>query len=176
MYPVTRPVQLGFVMPAEFRSPLSRATLVQEIDRALALIAGRFTSAWMVDHLQFGDMDVLEGFTALTWFAARHPQLRFGNTVLCQSFRNPAHLAKMAATLQLLSGGRFTLGLGAGWHQEEYDAYGYEFPRDGVRVDQLREAVQIIKSGARRRPPSTASTTGCPRRAASRVRTPLHPS
>ena len=64
---------------------------------------------------------------------------------MCQSFRNPALLAKMGATLQLLSGGRFTLGIGAGWYESEYLAYGYEFPRSGIRVEQLEEAVQIIK-------------------------------
>jgi alkanesulfonate monooxygenase SsuD/methylene tetrahydromethanopterin reductase-like flavin-dependent oxidoreductase (luciferase family) len=66
--------------------------------------------------------------------------------VLCQSFRNPALLAKMAATLQFLSGGRFILGLGAGWHAEEYRAYGYDFPAPGVRVEQLEETLQIIRA------------------------------
>lgn len=99
----------------------------------------------MVDHLQFGDTAVLEGFAALAYLAGRHPRLKFGHTVVCQSFRNPALVAKMAATLQLLSGGRFVLGLGAGWHAEEYRAYGYEFPPDGVRVAQTAEALQIIR-------------------------------
>lgn len=139
-------IQLGFVIPVEDRSGGSRPLPLHEIDQALELISGRFVSAWSVDHLQFGDTSMLEGFTALTWYAARHPRLHFGNAVLCQSFRNPAHLAKMAATLQNLSGGRFTLGLGAGWHREEYDAYGYEFPPAALRVDQLREAVQVIQA------------------------------
>jgi alkanesulfonate monooxygenase SsuD/methylene tetrahydromethanopterin reductase-like flavin-dependent oxidoreductase (luciferase family) len=63
---------------------------------------------------------------------------------VCQSFRNPALLAKMGATLQFLSGGRFILGLGAGWNEEEYRAYGYDFPPARVRVAQLEETVQII--------------------------------
>jgi alkanesulfonate monooxygenase SsuD/methylene tetrahydromethanopterin reductase-like flavin-dependent oxidoreductase (luciferase family) len=96
--------------------------------------------------LQFGDQDVLEGFTTLSYMAARHPQLKFGHTVLCQSFRNPALLAKMGATLQFLSGGRFILGIGAGWHEEEYRAYGYDFPPDSVRVEQLNETLQIVKA------------------------------
>ena len=139
-------IQLGFVIPVETSGAVRRLPSVEEIDSALALIAGHFDSAWTVDHLQFDDADVLEGFTALTWYAARHPRLRFGNAVLCQSFRNPAHLAKMGATAQILSGGRLILGLGACWHEEEFAAYGYEFPPAGVRVDQLREAVQIIRS------------------------------
>jgi alkanesulfonate monooxygenase SsuD/methylene tetrahydromethanopterin reductase-like flavin-dependent oxidoreductase (luciferase family) len=82
----------------------------------------------------------------LTYMSALHPELRFGHTVLCQSFRNPALVAKMGATLQFLSGGRFILGIGAGWHAEEYRAYGYDFPPAHVRVEQLEEALQIIKA------------------------------
>jgi alkanesulfonate monooxygenase SsuD/methylene tetrahydromethanopterin reductase-like flavin-dependent oxidoreductase (luciferase family) len=107
---------------------------------------GRFDSAWFVDHLQFDERDVLEGWTALAYEAALHPELDFGNAVLCQSYRNPAHLAKMGATLQFMTGGRFILGLGAGWKDDEYKAYDYPFPPAGVRVDQLDEYVQIIKT------------------------------
>jgi len=139
------PIQFGFILPSEFRNKQIRPTLVEDLNNALDLITGHFDSAWMVDHLQFGDIDVLEGFTALTYLSALHPQLKFGNTVLCQSFRNPALLAKMAATLQFMSGGRFILGLGAGWHEEEYKSYGYEFPPAGARVKQLEEAIQIIQ-------------------------------
>jgi alkanesulfonate monooxygenase SsuD/methylene tetrahydromethanopterin reductase-like flavin-dependent oxidoreductase (luciferase family) len=66
--------------------------------------------------------------------------------VLCQSFRNPGLLGKMAATLQYLSGGRYTLGLGAGWHAEEYAAYGYDFPPNPTRVEQLEETIQVIRA------------------------------
>ncbi|MGH2522378.1 MAG: LLM class flavin-dependent oxidoreductase [Anaerolineales bacterium] len=138
-------IQFGLIMPADSRDR-RRATFVEDLNRALDLVTGHFDSAWMVDHLQFGNADIFEGFTALTYMAALHPPLRFGHTVLCQSFRNPALLAKMAATLQFMSGGRFILGLGAGWHAEEYQAYGYDFPPDRVRVEQLEEALQIIKA------------------------------
>jgi alkanesulfonate monooxygenase SsuD/methylene tetrahydromethanopterin reductase-like flavin-dependent oxidoreductase (luciferase family) len=111
----------------------------------LGLVAGHFDSAWSIDQLQSGDADQLEGFTALTYMAALRPQLTFGHTVLCQSFRNPALLAQMGATLQFMSGGRFILGIGAGWNEEEYRAYCYDFPPARVRVDQLEEALQIIK-------------------------------
>ncbi len=139
-------VQFGFVMPAELRDRQLRATFVPDLSRALDLAAGHFDSAWMVDHLQFDDVDVLEGFTALTYMAALHPRLKFGHAVLSQSFRNPALLAKMAATLQFMSGGRFIFGIGAGWHAEEYRAYGYDFPPDRVRVEQLEEALQIVRA------------------------------
>lgn len=139
-------IQLGFCMPGDAIHKDWETTFVQDLNRALELITGHFDSAWMVDHLQFGDTAVLEGFTTLTYFAALHPQIKFGHTVLCQSFRNPALLAKMSATLQFLSGGRFILGIGAGWHEEEYRAFGYAFPRDRVRVDQLEEALLITKA------------------------------
>jgi alkanesulfonate monooxygenase SsuD/methylene tetrahydromethanopterin reductase-like flavin-dependent oxidoreductase (luciferase family) len=138
-------IQLGFVLPSQGRDKQHRPTQVEDLNRALDLVAGHFDSAWMVDHLQFGDSDMLEGFTALTYLSALHPRLRFGHAVLCQSFRNPALLAKMTATLQFMSGGRFILGLGAGWHEEEYKAYDYDFPPAPVRVEQLAETIQIIR-------------------------------
>jgi alkanesulfonate monooxygenase SsuD/methylene tetrahydromethanopterin reductase-like flavin-dependent oxidoreductase (luciferase family) len=110
------------------------------------LVVGRFHSAWSIDHLLPDNSDLLEGFTTLTYMTARHPELMFGHTVLCQSFRNPALLAQMGATLHFLSGGRFILGIGAGGHQEENQAYGYDFPPARVRVEQLEETLQIIKA------------------------------
>ena len=135
-------IQFGFTMPAEQTGKPQRLIFVENLNRALKLITGHFDSAWSIDHLP----DVLEGFTTLTYMSALHPQLRFGHTVLCQSFRNPALVAKMGATLQFLSGGRFILGIGAGWNETEYRAYGYDFPPARVRVEQLEEALQIIKA------------------------------
>src|SRR5438105_4918094 len=85
-------VQFGFCMPNSARDKQARGTFVEDLNRALDLVTGHFDSAWIVDHLQFGDDDVLEGFTALSYMAALHPQLKFGHVVLCQSFRNPALL------------------------------------------------------------------------------------
>lgn len=139
-------IEFGFVMPAEFGHGQPPADYVTSLKRALERISGRFHSAWMVDHLQFGDTNLLEGLSSVAYMAALHPALRFGNIVTCQSFRNPALLAKMAATIQFLTGGRFILGLGAGWHEEEYRAYGYAFPPNAIRVEQLEEAVYIIRA------------------------------
>ncbi len=139
-------IRFGFILPAGPSPETPRATFVASLDRALERVAGHFDSAWCIDHLQAGEAGQLEGFTTLTYLAARHPQLTFGHTVVCQSFRNPALLAQMGATLHYLSGGRFVLGIGAGWNREEYRAYGYDFPPAGVRVDQLDEAIQIVKA------------------------------
>jgi alkanesulfonate monooxygenase SsuD/methylene tetrahydromethanopterin reductase-like flavin-dependent oxidoreductase (luciferase family) len=137
-------VQFGLFIPAEWRDGRSSATYTANLNRFMTVAAGAFDSAWIIDHLQFGDSAVLEGFTTLAYMAALHPQLRFGHAVLSQSFRNPALLAKMGATLQWLSGGRFILGLGAGWNEEEYRAHGYDFPSAAVRVAQLEETLHII--------------------------------
>lgn len=139
-------IQFGFTMPFGALNLAHRHTFVQDLDRALDLVAGHFDSAWSIDHLLSDDTDQLEGFTLLAYMAARHPQLTFGHTVLCQSFRNPALLAHMGATLHFLSGGRFILGIGAGGQEEEYQAYGYDFPPAHTRVEQLEEALQIIKT------------------------------
>lgn len=139
-------VQFGWIMPSGARPAAGRADYVHNVEQGLELITGHFASAWIEDHLQFDGLDLVEGWTALTYFAARHPRLHFGHAVLCQSYRNPALLAKMAATLQYLSNGRYLLGLGAGWHEREYRAYNYSFPAGGVRASQLEETAQIIRA------------------------------
>jgi len=139
-------IQIGFCIPAQSRKIIKHETWVADIKRALTLVAPYVDSAWVVDHLMFDDEAVLEAFTTLSYFAALYPELKFGHAVLCQSFRNPALLAKMAANLHLLTDGRFILGMGAGWHEAEYRAYGYDFPSNAVRVEQLEEALQIIKA------------------------------
>jgi len=138
-------VQFGWTMPSGMPGE-NRSRHVEIIEQGLQMVSGRFDSAWFVDHLQFDDRDVLEGWTAITYMAGRHPEFEFGNAVTCQSFRNPGLLAKMGATLQFMSGGRFILGLGAGWKEDEYAAYGYDFPAAAVRVEQLEEYVRIIKA------------------------------
>src|SRR5689334_18338240 len=105
-----------------------------------------FDSLWLPDHVQYGANKVAEGWTLLTWALARYPDKLCGHEVLCNSFRNPAHLAKMAATAQALSGGRVVLGIGAGWHAEEYRAYGWPFPATPIRIAQLAEAIELIRA------------------------------
>ena len=107
---------------------------------------GAFTSAWVSDHLMKADAPLLEAWTALTYFAAEFPSFTFGNLVHSQSYRNPALLAKMAATFQYLSNGRLILGIGAGWQADEYAAYGYRYPSAGTRVEQLGEAIDVLRA------------------------------
>jgi probable F420-dependent oxidoreductase len=88
---------------------------------------------------------LLECFTSIAALASTTTRLRFLTTVACNSFRSPALLAKMVASLDAVSGGRMELGLGAGWLRQEYEAYGYDFPPMSVRLAQLREALQVVK-------------------------------
>ena len=108
--------------------------------------AAPFDSLWFPDHVQYGANKVAEGWSLLAWAMARYPDKVCGHEVLCNSFRNPAHLAKMAATLQALSGGRVVLGIGAGWNDEEYRAYGWPLPPARVRIAQLAEAIELIRA------------------------------
>ena len=139
-------VQFGLVIPADTLDKSRQHLYMEDVCRLLDSVKGHYHSAWLIDHLQFGSSAVLEGWTALTYLSALYPELQWGHTVICQSFRNPALLAKMWATLQFMSGGRFILGIGAGWHREEYLAYGYDFPAGGTRVEELDEALQIIEA------------------------------
>jgi alkanesulfonate monooxygenase SsuD/methylene tetrahydromethanopterin reductase-like flavin-dependent oxidoreductase (luciferase family) len=139
-------VQFGLVVPCDALDRSRRHLYMEDVNRLLNYVKSHYDSAWVIDHLQFGDSDVLEGWTVLAYLSALHPELLWGHTVLCQSFRNPALVAKMGATLQLMSNACFTLGIGAGWNEEEYAAYGYHFPPAGTRVEQLDEALHIIKA------------------------------
>lgn len=112
------------------------------LDRA----AGAFDSLWFPDHVQYGDNAVGEGWSMLAFALARYPDKICGHEVLCNSFRNPALLAKMISTTQALSGGRVVLGIGAGWNEEEYRAYGWSFPSARVRIAQLAEAIELIRA------------------------------
>ena len=107
-----------------------------------------FDCVWLADHFYgFADENdpFLESWTTLTWLAAKFPTVQLCHHVMGQGYRNPALTAKMAATLQKLSGGRFILGIGAGWRGEEYERYGYEFPSTATRIRQLEETIQICR-------------------------------
>ena len=157
-------IQFGFILPLVPQDHTLRITFLEDLNRALGLISGRFDSVWSIDHLmnmenRSNGLDDLESFTTLAYLAALHPHFKFGHTVICQTFRNPALVAKMGATLQFLSGGRFLLGIGAGGDESEHKAYGYDFPPAPVRVQQLEEAIQIIKAMWTEAAPSTVRTT-----------------
>jgi probable F420-dependent oxidoreductase len=86
----------------------------------------------------------LDCFTALAAIAMATRRVRLSQLVACNAFRHPALTAKIATTIDHVSGGRFELGLGAGWFREEYDALGFDYPKPATRIAQMREALQII--------------------------------
>ena len=107
-------------------------------------VAEPFDSLWFPDHLQSNAVGVMEGWTLLAYHLARFPDKTCGHQVLCNEFRHPAVLAKMVASAQVLSEGRVVLGIGAGWHREEADAYGLEFGSTPQRVARMSEAIELI--------------------------------
>ncbi len=111
--------------------------------------AAGFESFWASDHFLIRpdavDVDCLEAWTLLTAIATETKKLRIGPMVASQSYRNPCLAAKMAATVDNISGGRVYFGIGAGWKEVEYKAYGYEFPSAGARVRQLDETLTIAR-------------------------------
>ncbi|HET9493891.1 MAG TPA: LLM class flavin-dependent oxidoreductase [Chloroflexia bacterium] len=120
--------------------------LMEANERYIREMQPHFDTVWVEDHFQWDKRPVLEAVTTLSYLAGRHERVRFGHIVLGQSYRSPSLTAKMAANLQLMTGGRYIMGIGAGWKEDEYRAYGYEYPSAGERIDQLEETVQIMRA------------------------------
>jgi F420-dependent oxidoreductase-like protein len=106
-------------------------------------------SIWVYDHFHTvpepTDDATHEAWTLMAAFAAATSHVRLGQMCTCMGYRNPAYLAKVAATIDLISGGRIEMGIGAGWYEHEWLAYGYGFPRIGDRIGALEEGVEIMK-------------------------------
>lgn len=139
--------------PVEGNEPVHRDTPCYEQldwettkDGILRAEALGFDTVWAPDHLLLGrDNAEYECWTLLSTIAGLTDDINIGSLVLCNDYRNPALVAKMAATLDVLSDGRLEFGIGAGWHEPEYDAYGWKY-RDGFdRLMRLDESVRLIK-------------------------------
>ena len=146
-----RSIEVGWRIPEFPIKGRGGPEFVEQILRSLERVEHDFDSAWLSDHMipwanwQDPATDNLEAWTTVSHLMGVFRRLSFGHIVLCNSYRNPAFLAKMAATLCYLAPGRFILGIGAGWKQDEYTAYGYDFPSASARVGALGEGVQIIR-------------------------------
>ncbi|SDC30282.1 probable F420-dependent oxidoreductase, Rv1855c family [Sanguibacter gelidistatuariae] len=108
-----------------------------------------FDSVWVYDHFHTVPEPTTEAtheaWSLMAAFAASTSRVKLGQMCTCMAYRNPAYLAKAATTVDIISGGRAQMGIGAGWYEEEWRAYGYGFPRAGERLDALDEGVQIMK-------------------------------
>jgi probable F420-dependent oxidoreductase len=148
-------MKVGIALPHyDFSYPDGRkADLDATISFAQRAEALGFDSVWVSDHFfldlsKYGGSSErqasLEAMTTLAAVAVETERVRIGTLVLCEAFRLPPLLAKMAATLDIISGGRLELGVGAGWYEDEYLANGYVFPPVGERMARLRETVIIL--------------------------------
>ncbi len=131
------------LLPGPLRAP--NTSWLADLDAALPALRPQFRSLWMTDHFFWDGAPTFEAWTTLSFLAGRFPDYEVGPMVLGQNYRNPAMLALMAGTLQTLSAGRALLGIGAGWKEDEYRAYGFAFPPVGQRMAQLEDALIILR-------------------------------
>jgi probable F420-dependent oxidoreductase len=138
-------VKVGLILPMSDDDGSGTPSWAAIRDLARQAEAGGADSVWVYDHLIFrlgGEATgIHEAWTLLAAVAAATERVELGTIVLATSFRNPALLAKMATTLDAISGGRLILGVGCGWHEPEYTAFGYPFDH---RVDRFAEALQLL--------------------------------
>ncbi len=128
--------------PADHWSTMTRV--------AHAIEAAGFESAWVYDHFHTVPVPTqevtYEAWTLMAALAAVTDTVRLGQMCTCNSYRPPSYLAKVAASIDVISGGRLEMGIGAGWYEHEYLGYGYEFPKPSIRIGMLREGVEIMRA------------------------------
>jgi F420-dependent oxidoreductase-like protein len=122
--------------PAEYFETLKN--IVLESERLC------YDAFWLDDHLMYNDWSILEPWITLSALSQITNRIRLGTMVTCNAHRNPALLAKTAATLDNLSNGRLELGIGAGTQEQEHISYGFDFPKPTVRIEQLGEAIEVM--------------------------------
>jgi alkanesulfonate monooxygenase SsuD/methylene tetrahydromethanopterin reductase-like flavin-dependent oxidoreductase (luciferase family) len=145
-------VKIGVVLPIGFYGEFDSWEPTRAWHRTLAVAALAqslgFESVWTGEHLlSYGDGSGVvfgDGFTLMAAVAQAVPRVGIGYSTICAGFRNPALTAKTASQLDVISGGRLTLGLGAGWKESEFRAFGYEFPSRRQRLAGLEEQLEII--------------------------------
>lgn len=146
-------MRIGVALP-HYGSPGHEPSVQRVVGIAKECERLGFDSVWVSDHLTFdlakyGGSDELIGsvdpLVTLAVLAAETSTVRLGTMVLCNEFRHPAVLAKAAATIDVASGGRLELGLGAGWYEREFALAGLSFPSSAVRLERLGEAVEVLK-------------------------------
>jgi F420-dependent oxidoreductase-like protein len=147
------PMRFGLFIPQGWRLDLVGIEPSEQWSTMSALAAradrGPWESIWVYDHFHTvpepTDEATHEAWTLMSAFAATTSRVRLGQMCTCMAYRNPAYLAKVAATVDIISGGRTEMGIGAGWYEHEWRAYGYGFPAAGERLRALDEGVQIMR-------------------------------
>ncbi|MHC9294513.1 LLM class F420-dependent oxidoreductase [Mycobacterium sp. LTG2003] len=122
-------------------------------DLATYADGGAWDSLWVYDHFHTvpvpTDEATHEAWSLMSAYAATTSRIKLGQMCTAMSYRNPVYLAKVAATADIISGGRIQMGIGGGWYEHEWRAYGYGFPSAGVRLGRLDEGVQIMRDAWR---------------------------
>lgn len=148
-------IVFGVFMPQGWKMELSAidgASAKWERAMEIAMLAEElgYDSIWVYDHVHNvprpSHEAVFECWTTVAALSQRTSRIRLGQMVGCNSYRNPALLAKITSTVDVISGGRLDWGIGAGWYENEYRGYGYEFPTPKDRIGMLRESVEIVTS------------------------------
>ncbi len=147
-------MQFGGFVPQGWRMDLVGVPVERQwatmTDVAHRLESAGYESAWVYDHFHTVPEPTqevtYEAWTLMAALAQATSTIRLGQMCTCNSYRPPSYLAKVASTIDVISGGRLEFAIGAGWYEHEYLAYGYPFPKASVRIGQLREAVEIIKA------------------------------
>jgi F420-dependent oxidoreductase-like protein len=133
-------------IPSEDHWPVMR-------DLAIYADTSPWDSLWVYDHFHTvpmpSDEATHEAWTLMAAYAATTSRIKIGQMCTAMSYRNPVYLAKVAATTDIISGGRVQMGIGGGWYEHEWRAYGYGFPSAGVRLARLDEGVQIMRDAWR---------------------------
>jgi len=149
-----RKIKFGFIVPQGWKldlpkdlSPDNQFGLIKKMVKDAETMD--YDSIWLFDHFhtipRIELASVFECWTTLSALAMETEKIKLGQIVTCNSYRNPALLAKMASILDVISGGRLLFGIGAGWYEHEYLGYGFDFPKPSTRIGMLDEAVQIIR-------------------------------
>ncbi len=146
-------MRFGLFIPQGWRLDLAGIEPAQHWatmrDLAQAADRGPWESLWVYDHFHTvpvpSDEATHEAWTLMAAFGAVTDRVRLGQMCTCMGYRNPTYLAKVAATIDVISGGRVEMGIGGGWYEHEWNAYGYGFPRAGERLAMLDEGVQIMR-------------------------------
>ncbi|MDF1479558.1 LLM class F420-dependent oxidoreductase [Leifsonia sp. H3M29-4] len=146
-------MRFGLFVPQGWRHDLVTIDPAQQWATMNAIAAhadaGPWDSIWVYDHFHTvpipSEEATHEAWSLMAAFAATTSRVKLGQMCTCISYRNPAYLAKLASTVDLISGGRAQMGIGAGWYEHEWRAYGYGFPRAGERLGRLREGVEIMR-------------------------------
>lgn len=146
-------LKIGLIVPQGWRMDLVGITDPIEAYETMTRVAQEaenlgYHAIWLFDHFHTvptpTQEPTFECWTSTAALARDTRRIRIGQMVTCNNYRNPALLAKMASTVDVLSHGRLDFGIGAGWYEQEYRAYGYDFPDGPTRLRKLRDAVQII--------------------------------